>query len=192
MENGDVPTSSQSNVAKLREQLDKLVRKGEHLRVALAVDLDKISQDDKEAVKKLKLPSFKSEYEAWYSLAMRVVKQLIPDRLPDFVHQYKVEKRKEIDFLTYGISDYMIGLTTKRYQEIVADGNAPHTSRFQASTSSVRRSHSLESPSLNSTRGAILSICVDQGNFRDSNWRGTSATRCVLRRTDTGRAASLR
>jgi hypothetical protein len=52
---------------------------------------------------------------------MQVVKQLIPDRLPDFVKQYKDEKRKGIDFLTYGVSDYMIGLQTRRHAEIVAD-----------------------------------------------------------------------
>lgn len=50
---------------------------------------------------------------------MRVVKQVIPDRYDDFVKQYKNDKRKEISFLTYGIYDYLLGLQTRRYGDVV-------------------------------------------------------------------------
>ena len=40
---------------------------------------------------------------------MQVVRQVLPDRLSDFVKQYRYENRKRTDFLTYGISDYMVG-----------------------------------------------------------------------------------
>ena len=38
--------------------------------------------------------------------------------------RYKDEKRKEINALTYGISDYMIGITSSRGGEVLVDGNA--------------------------------------------------------------------
>ena len=38
--------------------------------------------------------------------------------------QYKNEKRKNTDFLTYTISDYLIGLRTTRGYETVVDGKA--------------------------------------------------------------------
>lgn len=37
---------------------------------------------------------------------MQVVRQLLPDRYEDFVRQYKNDKRKETDSLTYTISDF--------------------------------------------------------------------------------------
>jgi hypothetical protein len=57
-----------------------------------------------------KLPHFDIEYDTWYSEALRVVKQIIPDRAEDFIKQYKDEKRKTIDRTTYVISDYLRGV----------------------------------------------------------------------------------
>src|SRR5579864_6445280 len=76
MRDYDSPTSV-SNIARLKTELDKLIKKGELLRIALVVDLKKFDPDDMEKVKEIKLPSFKGDYETWYSLAMQVVKQLI-------------------------------------------------------------------------------------------------------------------
>lgn len=69
------------------------------------------------------MPNFETEYDSWYSESLLVVKKIIPDRLDDFVKQYKDEKRKEISFLTYGISDYLLGLRTTRGggYEVIAD-----------------------------------------------------------------------
>jgi hypothetical protein len=53
-----------------------------------------------------------------------VVKQIIPDRTEDFIKQYKNEKRKEITFATYGISDHVIGLQTSRFGDVLVDGSA--------------------------------------------------------------------
>jgi len=49
---------------------------------------------------------------------------LIPDRLDDFIKLYKNEKRKKTDFLTYTISDYMVGLQTTRGREVWVDRKA--------------------------------------------------------------------
>jgi len=61
-------------------------------------------------------------YQDWYSQSLPVIKQIMPERYVEFVEQYKLEKRKEIDFLNYTISDYLIGLkVTKGYakEEVV-------------------------------------------------------------------------
>lgn len=70
---------------------------------------------------KIKPPNFESEYNNWYTESLTVIRQLIPDRLNDFTSQYKIEKRKEIDHITYCIYDYLIGLQTSRRGDVIAD-----------------------------------------------------------------------
>ena len=57
---------------------------------------------------------------------MQVILQRLPDRLDDFVLQYKNEKRKSMDALTYTISDYLIGIKTTRGYETVVDGKSAY------------------------------------------------------------------
>jgi hypothetical protein len=72
-----------------------------------------------ERVKKLELkeklkalPSFRNSYQAWYSEARVVVKQLLPDRLADFGRHYEKPKpRKNITSENYRIEDYLQGLS---------------------------------------------------------------------------------
>lgn len=115
-----------SKLESLKKEVAVVIDKGNWLYYAMADDLGKLPESFKKGMEenKVKLPVFGLEYEAWYSEALRLVKQIIPDRVDDFVKQYKMDKRKEIDFLTYCISDYLLGLTTRRYGEVVADGNA--------------------------------------------------------------------
>jgi hypothetical protein len=114
----------QTNINKFKEELNALVDQGNLLRYSMALELGIADKETEKGLKELKLPSFKKEYENWYSISMQVVKQLLPDRLDDFVGQYKIEKRKNIDFLTYTISDYMIGLVITREDEILVDNSA--------------------------------------------------------------------
>lgn len=48
----------------------------------------------------------------------------MPDRLADFVALYKNDKRKDVDYLTYTISDYLINLQTTWGSEVTTDGSA--------------------------------------------------------------------
>jgi hypothetical protein len=116
--------ATESNVKKFKDELKSLIDKGELLRFALALNLDIVDDDTKEKLREMDLPSFAEEYERWYSVSMQVVKQVLPDRLTDFVKQYKDDKRKEPTFLTYGISDYMIGLRVTRGIQTVVDETA--------------------------------------------------------------------
>lgn len=118
----------ESNLSKYKNDLQRLIDKGQLLYYGMALDLDigddKSKKELKALAKKIKISSFKQEYETWYSEAQQVIKQIIPDRLNDFIKLYKEEKRKEITFLNYTISDYMIGLRTSRFGKTVADSSA--------------------------------------------------------------------
>jgi len=62
-----------------------------------------------------KLPAFKNTYQPWYSEAYAVVKQILPDRLADFISYYQRPKpRKDITYENYRIEDYLQGLTVTR------------------------------------------------------------------------------
>ncbi len=73
------------------------------------------------------LPNFKIAYQTWYSESLAVVKQILPDRVDDFVRHYQKPKgRKNIDFESYRIEDYLQGLqVTRGYpQEVVVNSSA--------------------------------------------------------------------
>lgn len=64
-------------------------------------------QEFKERIK----GSFESEYQLWYTEALSVVKQLIPQRLVEFEFLYKGDaRRKGINTSTYAIQDWMTGV----------------------------------------------------------------------------------
>jgi hypothetical protein len=114
----------QSNITIFEAELKKLLQDGGLLLYSMALHLGAVDEKTKAELKKMELPSFKDEYEKWYSISMQVIKQVMPDRLDDFKRQYRDDKRKNTDFLTYGVSDYMIGLQTTRNHEVVVDGKA--------------------------------------------------------------------
>lgn len=54
--------------------------------------------------------TFGSQYQAWYSKALRIVEQLLPDRYDEFRELYRLDKKpKTLDEATYRISDYLHG-----------------------------------------------------------------------------------
>jgi len=74
-------------------------------------------------------PSFAAAYQAWYSEAKVLIKQLLPDRLADFVRLYEKPKpRKDITYESYRIEDYLQGLNVTRLGETVVgpEGAIPH------------------------------------------------------------------
>lgn len=61
------------------------------------------------------LPSFDEKYQGWYSESKALVRQLMPDRLSDFVRYYeKPKQRKDITYENYTIEDALHGLTVTR------------------------------------------------------------------------------
>ena len=58
-----------------------------------------------------KIPKFRQEYQIWYSKSKILIKQLLPDRLDDFVRYYeKPRSRKNVSVDNYTIEDYLQGL----------------------------------------------------------------------------------
>lgn len=109
----------QSNLEKYKKDLEKLVHKGELLLMAMQNECfpeqfsEALGDNSKEYIKKL--PKFSNDYQAWYSEAKVVIKQLLPDRLSDFERHYEKPKpRKDITSDNYRIDDYLQGLSVTR------------------------------------------------------------------------------
>lgn len=111
-----------SNLDRYKQDLDALILRGEQL--FHAIQSECYPEQFKQALKGLKqeakdilakLPSFADAYQAWYSEAKVLIKQLLPDRLADFVRHYEKPKpRKDISYDSYRIEDYLQGLTVTR------------------------------------------------------------------------------
>lgn len=73
------------------------------------------------------MPDFRSEYQTWYSEAIALIKQILPDRLDDFLSHYEYPRvRKDITFRNYMIRDYLQGLRVTRgmQKNIIVDKSA--------------------------------------------------------------------
>lgn len=108
-----------SNLSILEEDFKKLLLKSCALELSVYKELkipELIEIADKE-----KIPSFRDEYENWYSESHKVIKQILPDRLGDFEILYRNGKRKEINASTYTISDYLARIQVKIGNHIVVD-----------------------------------------------------------------------
>ena len=101
------------------KDLDALVNKGDLLHNAMLQELSpeeftrlvKKKHGDKADRIIQALPSFKDEYQPWYSEAKSLIRQLLPDRLSDFTRYYeKPKSRKDITVENYTIEDYLQGL----------------------------------------------------------------------------------
>lgn len=104
------------------------------------------------AEKTKRVVPFETAYQRWYTKALPVVRQLAPDRYQEFVDLYKLEKRKQIDYETYTISDYLLGLRVTRgiYKEEVVNPFRAFFSKFQHQINIV-----------NSLLGRVDSILTD-------------------------------
>lgn len=116
------------NSEKVKNELNNLVKRGNHLQIALLYEntpeaerRELASRLKEENIDIAKMPKFSVDYEAWYSKALQYIKRFLPDRVADFVILYKNEKRKEITSLTYTISDAIIGVRARMYGDTIAE-----------------------------------------------------------------------
>ncbi len=117
------------NINKYKKDYNKLVELG--CALCNAMKYECYSEDFQKAVKKAfkekaseylkSLPDFKSSYQTWYSESKILIKQLLPDRIEDFIRYYEKPKtRKEISCENYKIEDYLQGLSiTQGVREVV-------------------------------------------------------------------------
>ena len=128
-----------TNLDRYKKDLDALIATGEQLSNSIQAECYP-KEFDAAAKKALgakaknviaDLPPFGSAYQRWYSEAKVLIKQLLPDRLTDFVRHYEKPKpRKDISFENYRIEDCLQGLTvTRGYQKekvVGPDAAIPH------------------------------------------------------------------
>ena len=105
-----------NNLTKYQKDIERLIRRGDYLMLGLVNELqnelgNKNKQLLKDHIENISRYSFCENYNEWYNESLSVIKQLIPDRLDDFISYYKQPKRKVLTYETYAISDYLIHLT---------------------------------------------------------------------------------
>jgi len=113
-----------TNLDKYKNDLKKLTELGFQLHIAVQKECYSnfeehllLSLKTKEAVAQFneKIISFNDSYQKWYSEAYACIKQILPDRLSDFVKQYeKPKNRKNITYENYTIEDGLVGLRVTR------------------------------------------------------------------------------
>lgn len=118
-----------TNISKYKKDFDKLVNLGNDLLNAMKYacypiefqkSINRILQDKTSDYLK-SLPDFKQQYQTWYSESKILIKQLLPDRLEDFIRYYEKPKtRKEISCENYKIEDYLQGLSLTRGITVIA------------------------------------------------------------------------
>ncbi len=112
-----------TNIDRFKKDVKTLVSTGSKLELAMQYEcfpehvtkaIEK--QLGKKAAEYIKdLPSFKNDYQRWYSEAIALLRQLLPDRVADFIRHYeKPKSRKDISYENYRIEDFLQGLTVTR------------------------------------------------------------------------------
>jgi hypothetical protein len=94
----------------IEAELDQLGEEGQSLLEELAtavVDAKEAKTSGKKTSSKFSLIVFAARYQQWYSAALPVVSQLLPDRYEEFQRYYQNEKRKVFNWSSYTISDYL-------------------------------------------------------------------------------------
>jgi hypothetical protein len=112
-----------SNLEKHKKDLESLIKRGNSLEFALSYQEDKSGFEsrmkkqfgDRTATYLKGLPCFTDDYQGWYSEAKALIRQLLPDRVEDFLGIMKMPKsRKAITLENYTIEDCLQGLSVTR------------------------------------------------------------------------------
>src|SRR5947209_1400863 len=107
-----------TNLDRFKNDLQALIDTGRKLQISmkLAANPEKIRPQIEAAFKEKteefikKLPLVVDHYQRWYSEALALLQQLLPDRVQDFVRHYEKPKaRKAITSENYSIEDYLQG-----------------------------------------------------------------------------------
>lgn len=78
------------------------------------------------------LPDVRSSYQGWYSEALALVSQMIPERVDDFRSYYAPKTtRKDILYSNYTMSDYLRGTTIRRGGDVIVGPSAANAAMYQ-------------------------------------------------------------
>ena len=160
-----------SNLDRYKKDLESLIAKSEKLHIAIQAECfpEQIEQAfSKRYGKKAKdllkqLPLFTEAYQPWYSEAKVLIKQLLPDRLSDFVRHYEKPKpRKEITNDNYTIEDYLQGLNvTRGWQKEKVVGPEAAIPRFRQQQAILKSAHERFESSLFDIRQLVQADLFD-------------------------------
>lgn len=144
-----------------REQVTKLLTKRRVAKDPQSAAKARPSRKTVDDVLKQWVMDFRSHYESWYSKALGMVSQVLPDRAMDFRHLYKLDRRKEIDFESYTLADYQIGLAVTRRGEPVFDVNTTAFVKFQQQLNIVKAGRAALDSRLADIRGVLQADLLD-------------------------------
>ncbi|MDP9098777.1 MAG: hypothetical protein M3N48_07265 [Verrucomicrobiota bacterium] len=101
-----------TNLDRFKTDVTKLIVLGSEMALDLSFRDSSRKTDAKERDLADKVKgSFEKDYQRWYTEACAVFKQLMPDRLAEFISLYHGNgKRKQIDSTTYNIQDWLNGI----------------------------------------------------------------------------------
>ena len=136
------------NLEQYKGDLERLIAKGEKLKTAMDYECDPKAfleelreqrEEEDVAYYVRNLPSFRSEYQAWYSEAQTLIRQLLPNRLGDFSSYYEKPKtRTALTYESYRISDYLLHLQRLSPGKKVIVGPSAAIPRFQQQLAIVK------------------------------------------------------
>jgi len=122
-----------NNLDRFKIDLEKLIELGKKLHISMhhtirPKDIEKQARDafgDKAKEYLDALPNFYKDYERWYSESIAVLRQLLPDRVDDFIQHYEPARtRKELTYTTYRIRDFLHSTTVTLAGETLVDPSA--------------------------------------------------------------------
>lgn len=141
-------------VERIKEELAKLVKEGLGI-----LETEVVARDKKQ---KAKGTSTILRYQNWYTRALPVVRQLIPERLSEFEEQYRLGKRKEIAASTYTISDYLMGLRVRdAFGEDMFDHHAVFGMKFQQQFAILQSAQTRIDSILADIKGVLKAELID-------------------------------
>lgn len=133
-----------TNLEKYKKDLDKLIFDGEVLLLVMFRErfpqkfneLNENQMGSNLKTTAINAPSFSDSYQQWYTEALVLIKQLLPDRVENFKKLYEKSKtrRKDMTSDDYTIEDYLNGLKVTRsvdYDEIVIADPSAAITRYQ-------------------------------------------------------------
>jgi hypothetical protein len=136
------------------------------------------------------------DYQKWYSRCLPVVRQLLPDRYAEFCEQYKQDKRKEITFSTYTVSDYMISLQITRGGEPTFNTKNAFAAKFQLQLTILNSAYTRLDSALNDIAGVLQAELFDseleaaEDLFKKKHLRAAGALAGVTIEAHLGRVAA--
>ena len=113
----------ESNLDKYKKEVEDLIREGAWLQIGLrnemkmAIPKDCFTSSSEDIAKRIREATFKDKYQKWYNASLAAIKQLLPDRVTDFISSYHSETKREKSLSNYCIEDYILGITLTSYSK---------------------------------------------------------------------------